>query len=84
MVWRRISLHFNSEHSTQVPLFKYDTDGRRLECKNILPRRNYCIVSYDEGSTSLVFDIRVEKEKGVGTTVGYVNNLVHQPNSRMP
>ena len=72
MVWRHLFRRFNSEHSTQVPLFKKDTEGQALECKNILPRRNYCIVYYDEDSTSLVFDIRVEREKGVGTTVGYV------------
>lgn len=76
MVWRHLSRRLNSEHSTQIPLFKYDTKGQALACKNILPRRNYCIVDYDEDSMSLVFDIRAEKVKGVGTTVRYVNNLV--------
>lgn len=35
-------------------------------------RRNYCITTWDEVTGDLVFTIRVEKEKGVGQTVGYV------------
>ena len=34
-------------------------------------RRNWCGVELNAGG-ELVFDIRVEKEKGVGETVGYV------------
>ena len=41
-------------------------------------RRNYCTVHYDEDSMSLVFDIRVEKEKGIGTTVRYSTIQFHQ------
>lgn len=33
-------------------------------------RRNYTIVEYNHTSQELRFEIRVEKEKGVGDTVG--------------
>ena len=56
----------------QLPLFKHAPDGRLRKKKNILGRRNYCIVHYEENSMELVFDIRAEKEKGGGTTVRYV------------
>jgi hypothetical protein len=36
-------------------------------------RRNWCKVNWDEGTGDLVFDIRVEKEKGHGQTVGYAS-----------
>jgi hypothetical protein len=35
-------------------------------------QRNWCSVNWDQATGDLVFDIRVEKEKGIGTTVGYV------------
>lgn len=35
-------------------------------------RRNWCQVDWDSGTGELVFDIRVEKEKGGGQTVGCV------------
>lgn len=35
-------------------------------------RRNWCQVDWNPKNGELVFDLRVEKEKGVGTTVGYV------------
>jgi hypothetical protein len=35
-------------------------------------RRNYTIVEYDARTNELCFDIRVEKAKGIGTTVGCV------------
>ncbi len=33
-------------------------------------RRNWCSVDWEPSSGDLVFDVRVEKEKGLGTTVG--------------
>jgi hypothetical protein len=35
-------------------------------------RRNYTSVELEEQSGSLNFDIRVEKTKGLGQTIGYV------------
>ena len=34
-------------------------------------RRNWCSIRWDMSSGELSFDIRVEKQKGVGETVGY-------------
>ncbi len=73
MVWRRLFTSlFVLNIQPQIPLFKYGPNGKLRNKKNILGRRNYCIVYYEEESMSLVFDIRAEKEKGVGTTVRYV------------
>lgn len=58
----------------QIPLFTTDTDGKPPKSKNIMGRRNYTIIEYDTETDELCFDIRVEKAKGVGTTVGYVHN----------
>ena len=33
-------------------------------------KRNWCMVDWEEQTGELVFDIRVEKEKGYGKTVG--------------
>jgi hypothetical protein len=35
-------------------------------------RRNWCCITLKQPSGDLLFDIRVEKEKGHGETVGYV------------
>jgi len=78
MVWRRFLRRFGAKHSSQIPLFKRGTKGQVRKKKNIFGRRNYCIVHYDEDSMELVFDIRVEKEKGVGTTVRYSTVRFHQ------
>jgi hypothetical protein len=67
MVWRRPLRCFGTKHSTQIPLFKYGPNGESQQKKNILGQHNYCIVYYED-SMSLVFDIRAEKEKVVGTT----------------
>lgn len=39
-------------------------------------RRNWCKVFLDVNSGDLVFDMRVEKEKGIGTTVGCVHGSI--------
>ena len=36
----------------------------------IMGKRNYCMANWEEQTRELVFDIRVEKEKGYGETVG--------------
>jgi hypothetical protein len=36
-------------------------------------RRNWCSVDWDQVTGDLIFDIRVEKAKGIGKTVGYVD-----------
>lgn len=65
------TMHYAQTDETMIPLFQTDTDGKPLKSKNIMGRRNYTIVEYDTRTDELCFDIRVEKVKGVGTTVGY-------------
>ncbi|CAG7846587.1 SubName: Full=Uncharacterized protein {ECO:0000313/EMBL:CCA69829.1} [Serendipita indica DSM 11827] len=65
------SMHYAQTDETMIPLFQKDTNGKPPKSKNIMGRRNYAIVEYDSKTEELQFDIRVEKQKGVGTTVGY-------------
>lgn len=58
-----------------MPLFETDTDGSAPKNKYIMGRRNWCAVKWDSASGDLVFDIRVEKQKGYGETVGYVHDV---------
>lgn len=62
-----------SSHVTQMPLFKNEPDGTpRENNKYIMGRRNWCAVWWEPNSGEMVFDIRVEKAKGLGESVGYV------------
>jgi hypothetical protein len=55
----------------QLPIFSKEPDGtNRIKNKYIMGRRNWCAVSYVPQAHELEFDIRVEKEKGAGTSVG--------------
>jgi hypothetical protein len=54
----------------QVPIFKSDTDGSKPKSKYVMGRRNWCEITLEETSGDLSFDIRVEKTKGYGETVG--------------
>jgi hypothetical protein len=56
----------------KFPLFSEDTDGTQRKQKFIMGRRNWCQVDWNPKNGELVFDLRIEKEKGVGTTVRYV------------
>lgn len=62
--------HLNSR--LQIPLFAMDTNGSSRKHKYIMARRNWCSVNWVPATGDLLFDIRVEKEKGIGSTVGYV------------
>ncbi|KAH8117510.1 hypothetical protein DFH11DRAFT_1575443 [Phellopilus nigrolimitatus] len=64
------TLHYAETDESMIPLFTQDTDGSTGNSKVVMGRRNFCMVEYDSNG-NLVFDIRVEKEKGYGTTVGY-------------
>jgi hypothetical protein len=57
--------------SFQIPLFQKDTDGSKPKSHYIMGRRNWCCITLKQPSGELSFDIRVEKEKGQGETVGY-------------
>ncbi|KAF8325996.1 uncharacterized protein EI90DRAFT_3231088 [Cantharellus anzutake] len=73
------TLHSAQTDEVMVPLFKQDTDGTPLKANLVMGRRNWCQVDWDESSGDLIFDIRVEKEKGYGTSVSYP---IHAPAPR--
>jgi hypothetical protein len=54
----------------KYPLFEKDTDGSKPKSQYIMGRRNWCSISLKQPSGDLLFDMRVEKEKGHGETVG--------------
>ena len=54
----------------QIALFDKDTDGSKPKSQYIMGRRNWCCITLQQPSGDLLFDIRVEKEKGHGETVG--------------
>ncbi|KAI0071818.1 hypothetical protein K474DRAFT_1712149 [Panus rudis PR-1116 ss-1] len=64
------TLHHMNTDESMIPLFTNDTDGSPPKNRYIMGRRNWCSVKYDHTTGDLVFDIRVEKQKGYGTTVG--------------
>lgn len=57
---------------SQMPVFQTETNGQTRRQKFIMGRRNWCSVDWDPHTGDLMFDIRVEKEKGLGDTVGCV------------
>lgn len=60
-----------------MPLFTQEPDGTpREDNKYIMGRRNWCAVWREMSSGEMVFDIRVEREKGFGKSVGYVCRLM--------
>ncbi|KAJ7083825.1 hypothetical protein C8R43DRAFT_320318 [Mycena crocata] len=63
------TIHHISTDETMIPIFKMETNGKSRKQKFIMGRRNWCQVNWDNGEW--VFEIRVEKEKGLGETVGY-------------
>lgn len=65
------TLHSIETDETMLPLFDRETNGQPRKQKFVMGRRNWCAVDRDERTGELVFDIRVETEKGYGVTVGY-------------
>ena len=60
----------------QLPLFIQDTDGTPSKGKFIMGKRNWCSIRWDQKTGGLLFDIRVERQKGVGETVRYACFLI--------
>lgn len=54
----------------QIPLFARNPDGTASKTKYVYGARNWTKVVLDEQSGELEFDIRIEKQRGWGTTVG--------------
>ena len=55
---------------SKIQLFDKDTDGSKPKSHYIMGRRNWCCITLKQPSNDLLFDIRVEKQKGHGETVG--------------
>jgi hypothetical protein len=53
-----------------LPLFDRNEVGETVKPKYIIGKRNWTSVVYDRSSDDLVFDIRVEFERGAGATTG--------------
>ncbi|TIA92650.1 hypothetical protein E3P81_01381 [Wallemia ichthyophaga] len=68
------SLHYIKTEEDAVKLFQVDTNGEESDYPYVMPRRNWTSIEFDESTGNLVYDIRVEIEKGSGTTKGYVIN----------
>ncbi|EMD34460.1 hypothetical protein CERSUDRAFT_97712 [Gelatoporia subvermispora B] len=65
------TLHHADTDESMVPLFDKDPNGTAAKSKYIMGKRNWCSARWDPASGDMVFDIRVEIEKGHGTTAGY-------------
>ena len=67
----RLKCRFADRFLGQLPLFIQDTDGTPSKGRFIMGRRNWCSIRWDQRTGELSFDIRVERQKGVGETVGF-------------
>jgi len=64
-------MNYADTDETMVPLFEKDPSGNPLKSRHIMGRRNWCSTTWDETTGEVEFDIRVERAKGIGETVGY-------------
>ncbi|EEB86573.1 hypothetical protein MPER_16425 [Moniliophthora perniciosa FA553] len=65
------TLHRVETDEVMLPVFATETDDSPRKHKYIMGKRNWCMTSWDESTGDLIFDIRVEKEKGCGRSKGY-------------
>ncbi|KAH7922819.1 hypothetical protein BV22DRAFT_1069793 [Leucogyrophana mollusca] len=66
------TMHYAETDETMIPLFSHEPDGTpRKQNKFVMGRRNWCAAWWDSQTGEMVFDIRVEKEKGMGDSVSY-------------
>ncbi|KAF9533418.1 hypothetical protein CPB83DRAFT_845226 [Crepidotus variabilis] len=72
------TLHHIETDETMLPIFTMEPNGQSRKQKYIMGRRNWCRAEMDDRSGELIFDIRVEREKGYGVTTGY-ELRVHAP-----
>lgn len=62
------SLHYLKTEEDAVKLFEIDTNGEKCSFPYVMPRRNWTSIEFDNETGNLVYDIKVEIEKGSGTT----------------
>ncbi|KAI0648264.1 hypothetical protein C8Q79DRAFT_905728 [Trametes meyenii] len=66
------TLHHAETDEVMIPIFDKDADGSQPKSKYIMGRRNWCSVRWESSTGDLIWDIRVEIQKGYGQTTGYV------------
>ncbi|KAG9051111.1 hypothetical protein FS837_011957 [Tulasnella sp. UAMH 9824] len=66
------TMHGQETDEIMLPLFTTAPDGTPSKSKYIYGARNWTKVIWNEQTGELEFDLRLEKEKGGGVTVGYV------------
>ncbi|TFY69275.1 hypothetical protein EVG20_g3222 [Dentipellis fragilis] len=66
------TMHYAETDETMMPIFDKEPDGGAAKSKYIMGRRNWCSIALDLSSGDMIFDIRVEKQKGYGETAGYI------------
>lgn len=62
------SLHYLKTEEDAVKLFEIDTNGEKSSFPYVMPRRNWTSIEFDDETGDLVYDIKIEIEKGSGTT----------------
>ncbi|KAF9036679.1 hypothetical protein BJ165DRAFT_1394689 [Panaeolus papilionaceus] len=66
------TMHSSQTDEIMVPLFdKEPSNGQPRKQKYIMGARNWCRVEWNQDNGSMVFELRVEKQKGYGITSGY-------------
>jgi len=68
---RHPTMHYADTDEEMFPLFAKDTDGSKPRSQYIMAKRNWCSITLEQPSGELLFDIRVEKARGHGETIGY-------------
>lgn len=63
-------MHYAQTDEVMVPLFAKSPSGQKGKYKFVAGSRNYTAVNWNTKTGELVFEIRVEKEKGKGETEG--------------
>jgi len=66
------TMHHIETDESMIAIFDKEPNGTARKQKFIMGRRNWCSAYWDEMTGELIFDIRVEKEKGHGETEGYI------------
>ena len=65
-------MHYAQTDEVMVPLFAKSSNGHKGKYKYVAGSRNYVTVDWEANTGELKFDIRVERERGIGETDGCV------------
>ena len=64
------TMHHVQTDEVMVPLFTRSPSGQKGKYKYVAGSRNYVAVDWESNTGELKFDIRVEKQRGIGETEG--------------